>query len=117
NVSSLEQMSDAIVASNAHLFKPRDAYRVNWGGFRGAAAPADTGEPHASAHPVAFNPPSGPAIQYWLGTANQEVTLTILDSAGKTIRSFSSRQDSAQAADSVAKETRRRSREDSLRTA
>jgi hypothetical protein len=91
---------------------------VNWGGFRGAAAARpDTGEPHPPTHPVASNPPSGPAIQYWLKNANQEVTLTILDSAGRVIRSFTSRQDSAQAADSVAKETRRRSREDSLRTA
>ena len=118
NVSTLEQLSDAIVASDAHLFTPRDAYRVNWGGFRGTpAARPDTGEPSAPVHPVAFNPPSGPAIQYWLKSANQEVTLTILDSAGHVIRSFTSRQDSAQAADSVAKETRHRSREDSLRAA
>jgi hypothetical protein len=40
-----------------------------------------------------------------------------MDSAGNLIRSFSSRQDSAQAADSLAREMRRRSREDSLRAA
>jgi hypothetical protein len=67
--------------------------------------------------PVAFNPPSGPVIQYWLKSANQEVTVTIMDSAGNLIRTFSSRQDSAQAADSIAREARRRSREDSLRAA
>src|SRR5205085_6135763 len=42
---------------------------------------------------------------------------TFLDSTGAVIRSFTSRQDSAQAADSVTREMRRRSREDSLRAA
>jgi photosystem II stability/assembly factor-like uncharacterized protein len=118
NVSSIEQLSDSVLASDARLLKPRDAYRLNWGGFRARAAAApDTGEPHPAARPVAFNPPSGPAIQYWLRTPGHEVTLAFLDSAGSVIRTFTSRQDSAQAADSVAREARRRSREDSLKTA
>ncbi|HEU4994239.1 MAG TPA: glycosyl hydrolase, partial [Gemmatimonadaceae bacterium] len=118
NISSLQQLSDAVVSSETHLFKPRDTYRVSWGpgggggGGRGAQA-AD----QVPVRPVAFNPPSGPAFQYWLKQGNQLVTLSIVDSAGNLVRSFTSRQDSAQAADSVAREARRRSREDSLRAA
>jgi len=115
NISSLRQLSDAVVSSDAHLFKPRDAYRVAFGGgFFGRRAPQAGEVPVA---PVAFNPPSGPQMQYWLKNGQQEVTLSILDSAGNLIRSFSSRQDSMQVADSLAREARRRSREDSLRTA
>jgi hypothetical protein len=65
-------------------------------------------------NPVAANPPNGVPIQYWLKSANQEVTVSILDAAGNLVRSFTSRQDSAQAADSVAGEARRRVRRDSL---
>jgi hypothetical protein len=122
NISSLRQLSDAVVNADAHVFRPRDAYRVRWGGGfggggGGGAPPAMAGQPQAPVSPVAFNPPSGPVIQYWLKSANQEVTVTIMDSAGNLIRTFSSRQDSAQAADSIAREARRRSREDSLRAA
>ncbi|HJQ18908.1 MAG TPA: glycosyl hydrolase [Gemmatimonadaceae bacterium] len=114
NISSLRQLSDSVVKSAAHLFKPADAYRVSFGGGFGRRAQQSTEVP---VNPVAFNPPSGPAIQYWLATANQDVTVSILDSAGNLLRSFSSRQDSAQAADSIAREAHRRSREDSLRAA
>ena len=114
DISSLRQLSDAVVSADVHMFKPRDAYRVNFGGgfFGRRAGPA--GE--VPVNPVAFNPPNGPAIQYWLKTGNQEITLSILDSAGNPIRSFTSRQDSMQVADSLARDARRRSREDSLRT-
>jgi photosystem II stability/assembly factor-like uncharacterized protein len=120
NISSLRQLSDAVVSADAHLFKPRDAYRVSWGGGFGggrAAQAPGAGQPQAPVNPVAFNPPSGPAVQYWLKSGQQEVTVSFLDSAGNVIRTFTSRQDSAQSADSVAREARRRSREDSLRTA
>ncbi|HMC55072.1 MAG TPA: glycosyl hydrolase [Gemmatimonadaceae bacterium] len=114
NISTLRQLTDAVVKSDAYLFKPADAYRVNFGGgfFARRANPNEV-----PVNPVAFNPPSGPAIQYWLGAANPDVTLSILDSAGNVIRSFSSRQDSMQVADSLQREAKRRSREDSLRAA
>jgi hypothetical protein len=75
------------------------------------------GPQQAPVNPVASNPPGGAIVQYWLKNPNQEVTVSILDGAGNLIRSFSSRQDSAVAADSVLREARRRSREDSLRAA
>ena len=124
DISSLRQMSDAIAASDAHLFRPRNPYRASFGGGfggggggGGGGAQAGMGAQQAPVNPVAANPPSGAIIQYWLRTANQDVTVSILDSAGNLIRSFVSRQDSMQAADSIARETRRRTYEDSLKTA
>ncbi len=56
-------------------------------------------------------------MQYWLRSANQDVTLEFLDAQGRVVRRVTSRLDSAAYADSVRREQRRRSREDSLRTA
>ena len=114
NISSLEQMSDEVMASDSHLFKPADAYRMQWGGgFRGGRRGQQAGQ--APVHPVGENPPSGAIIQYWLKAPGHRVTLDILDAAGKVIRSFSSAQDSATAADSVRRAAARRSLTDSLR--
>jgi photosystem II stability/assembly factor-like uncharacterized protein len=126
NITSLRDLAQArpFVTAPAQLLKPRDAYRVRWGGGfggggggGGGAGMATGAQPQAPVNPVASSPPSGAVIQYWLTDSNQEVTLSVMDSAGNLIRSFSSRQDSAQAADSLAREMRRRSREDSLRAA
>jgi hypothetical protein len=121
NLSALRQMSDATLASEAHLFKPRDAYRVSWGGGRGGGAAQQTSATAppgtAPVRPVGANPPSGVVVQYWLRSANQEVTLEFLDAQGSLVRRFTSRLDSAAYADSVSREQRRRSREDSLRAA
>lgn len=119
DLSSLRQASAAVLAKDAHLFEPRDAYRVSFGGgFRGAA-PAPAGEDQkpgaAPAKPVGQNPPGGALIQYWLAKGNHEVTLEFLDGAGKMIRSFTSRQDSATAADSVKADRRRQQLVDSLK--
>lgn len=124
NISTLRQLAEPVFAADAHLFKPRNTYRVSWGGGfggggggGGGGGQAGMGAQQAPVNPVAFNPPGGAIAQYWLKNANQEVTVSILDAAGNLIRSFSSRQDSAVAADSVTRELRRRSREDSLRAA
>ena len=127
NISTLRQLADPVFSADAHVFKPRNAYRVNFGGGfgggggggggAGGGAQTGTGQPQAPVNPVASNPPSGAIAQYWLKNTNQDVTVSILDGAGNLIRSFSSRQDSAVAADSVTREMRRRSREDSLRAA
>ena len=127
NISTLQQLSESVVNAPAFLFKPRNAYRVRWGGggFGGgggggggaAAGGPERWPPNTPVSPVGANPPSGAVIQYWLREPNQEVTLTVMDSVGNLVQTFSSRQDSAQAADSAAREARRRSREDSLRTA
>jgi hypothetical protein len=123
DLSALRQTTDATLASNAHLFRPRAAYRVSWGpgfgGGRGAQQqPSATAPPGtAPQRPTGVNPPSGAVVQYWLKSANEDVALEFLDGQGKLVRRFTSRLDSAAAADSVRRDQRRRSREDSLRAA
>jgi hypothetical protein len=106
DISPLRQLSAASVAAEAHLFAPRDAYRVDWGGSGGS-----------DAHPAGKNPPSGVMIYYSVKNAHQEVGLDILDSAGRVIRSFSSRQDSLTAVDSLHADSLKRARTDSLKRA
>src|SRR5439155_1117681 len=81
----LRQLGRVVPRESVHLFKPRDAYRADWGGgsFGGGT----------DVHPVGKNPPSGAMIYYWLKSKNQDVRLDILDAAGRLIRSFTSRQD------------------------
>jgi hypothetical protein len=66
-------------------------------------------------HPVAVSPAGGPVVHFWLKRPAREVQLEFLDASGKVIRSFTSRQDSAVAADSLARAGRARARVDSLR--
>ena len=109
DISPLRQLARATPRQAAHLFSPRDAYRVDWGG---GFFPAGT-----DAHPVGKNPPNGAMIYYWLKEKNQDVTLDILDAAGRLIRSFASRQDSITAADSVRADSVKHVRTDSLKRA
>ncbi|HEX7019971.1 MAG TPA: hypothetical protein VF159_08180, partial [Gemmatimonadaceae bacterium] len=123
DISTLEQMSDAVRASDAHLFKPRDQYRLAGGGFgggrgfRGGAASQQVTPENAPIHPVGQNPPGGVVIQYWVKSAHPVVTLDILDAAGKVVRSYTSNQDSATAADSVKRAVAMKSKRDSLQAA
>jgi photosystem II stability/assembly factor-like uncharacterized protein len=103
NISTLEQMSGAVEASNAHLFKPRDQYRLatgggfGGGGFGRGGAGAQTVTPeNAPIHPTGQNPPSGAVVQYWIRSANETVGLDFLDATGKVIRSYSSKPDTTQ---------------------
>ena len=98
DISSIEQMSGAVSSSAAHLFRPRDQYRLaSGGGFagggRGAAAPQQVTPENAPIHPTGQNPPSGVVVQYWLQSGGRAVTLDFLDGTGKVLRSYSSRQD------------------------
>ncbi len=103
DIAPLEQLTPAVVAGDVHLFRPLDAYRVDWG------------QSHApAAHPEGQNPASGAIVYYWLKDKNEDVALTILDSAGHVIRSFTSRQDSITAADSARDAPRLQARKDSL---
>ena len=104
DLSALRQVSAEVVSRPAHLFQPRDAYRIQWG----------QGNPVAAHHPTGQNPPSGAVVYYWLKGAPKEVTLDFLDGAGKVIRTFTSRADSATAADSVRADSVKRARTDSL---
>ena len=116
DLSPLRQLTSTVTAQDAHLFKPRDAYRVSFagrgGGGGGGGAGAPAGPP---VHPVATSPSGGPVVFYWLKRPNRTITLEFLDAKGTLIRSFTSRQDSVTAADSVARAKRQRSTIDSLR--
>jgi photosystem II stability/assembly factor-like uncharacterized protein len=106
DLSALRQITPAIATSPSHLFQPRDAYRVQWGG--GSSQ---------SAKPTGANPASGAVVYYWLQQPNRTVTMEFLDAKGAVIRRFTSRQDSATAADSLHRESVRVARGDSLRRA
>ncbi|HWP03085.1 MAG TPA: glycosyl hydrolase [Gemmatimonadaceae bacterium] len=82
DISVLRQVTPDITARGAHLFKPADVYRVNWGGRGGG---------------VGSNPPSGAIIQYWLKEGGQRVQLDFLDAKGAVIRTFASEGSGAQA--------------------
>jgi hypothetical protein len=80
DVTPLQQLTADVRAQAAYLFKPRPAYR-----FRQITAPmAMTDDPTAGQ-----NPPYGAAINYWLRQApTGEVTLTVLDAGGQTVRTL-----------------------------
>ena len=79
DLTPMQQLDAGIAEAPAHLFQPRDAYRV--GG-------SDRSRPLSGR-----NPPNGAIIYYSLKTAGAEVELEILDAAGKSVRSFSSKGD------------------------
>jgi photosystem II stability/assembly factor-like uncharacterized protein len=81
DLSPLQQWQEPLAKADAHLFKPRPAYRTNAfaGGFFG-------GSPRAGR-----NPPAGAVIDYWLASASDEITVEIADRTGKVVRTISSR--------------------------
>lgn len=64
------------------LFQPAVAFRVRPTGFTGTPMPKD--------EPMGTNPPLGALIDYALGDAAGEVTLSIFDAAGGRVRTVSS---------------------------
>ncbi|MBC7842501.1 MAG: glycosyl hydrolase [Gemmatimonadaceae bacterium] len=94
NIDAMRQVTPAIVTSSAHLFKPSDAWRTDWGGgfFAQMAGGGDA---------LGANPPGGARFQYWLKDPNQTVKFEFLDAAGKVITGFTSDQDPDTQADSI----------------
>jgi len=109
DLSALRQLTPQVASAPTHLYKPRDVYRVNWGGGFGGG--------DAGAHPSGANPPNGAIVYYKLSKPNQDVTLDFLDAKGALIKSFTSKLDSAGLADSVRADSTRRARADSVRRA
>jgi hypothetical protein len=88
DLTVLHQFKDTIAQADAHLFKPEESYRMPGGGFRIPSA-ASIGE----------NPPAGASVWYHLKEKPKgEVTIEILDAAGKAIKKFSSKAPEAPAA-------------------
>ena len=83
DIGPLRQLSDAVLAADAFLFKPTDATNYTQGG--------DNGTPLQKDEPQALNPPNGVAIDYYLKTTvTTPVTLEIVDASGAVVGSFSS---------------------------
>jgi hypothetical protein len=81
DINVLRQLTASAMAERAHLFTPRAAYRINWGGgFFGGG----------STSPVGANPPNGAIVYYWLKSPATKVTIEFKDSTGRTVRTFSS---------------------------
>ena len=83
DVSPLRQLDAKVAASDAWLFAPRTAVRLNPAGFQGTPDPKD--------EPSAENPPRGAILDYALRTAPAApVVIEILDAKGDLVRRFAS---------------------------
>jgi photosystem II stability/assembly factor-like uncharacterized protein len=81
--SPLRQITAAVAAEPAHLFKPADAYRVRRNINAGTPFPPEI--PHGD------NPPLGAVVYYHLGSKpTGDITLDISDKAGRVVRHMSS---------------------------
>ena len=83
DVTPLRQISASVIESNAHLFRPETALRVRWDTNTDTPIPPD--------EPAGQNPPDGAILNYYLGPGfSGNVSLEIVDSAGKLVRRYSS---------------------------
>ncbi|HEY5491743.1 MAG TPA: glycosyl hydrolase [Gemmatimonadaceae bacterium] len=85
DVSPLRQLTTGITAKPAHLYKPSDAYRIDWGGGFGGGRSG-----YGGATPTGQNPASGAVVYYQLKEPNTRVTLEFLDAKGNLIKSYNS---------------------------
>ncbi len=110
DVTPLHQMSDEVVAATAHLFQPRDTVRPHpelFAGWMGGSpgknynasftdlatfyeSKTDEGAVERKFIDAGENPPQGLIVTYHLQEAGQ-VSLTLLDGAGKEIRTFTTK--------------------------
>jgi len=82
DISPLRQVTPAILASDAYLFKPADIVYLPPG--------SDNGTPLQKDEPQAPNPPNGAPIDYYLKTnATGPVTIDVLDASGAVVATFS----------------------------
>ena len=81
DITPLRQITPSVLSSDAYLFKPADTVDM--------IPTDDNGTPLQKDEPHAENPPNGVAIDYYLKKAGDSVTLDILDSSGKVIKTFS----------------------------
>ncbi len=79
DITPLQQMTNEVMNSNAHLFPVHNAYR-----FRGITVPyASSDDPTAGQ-----NPPSGADINYFLKSQSRNVQLKVLDAQGQTVQTI-----------------------------
>jgi photosystem II stability/assembly factor-like uncharacterized protein len=85
DITPLEHLTPEIVASNSHLFPPRDAYR-----FRQVAQPASPTYDPTAGH----NPQFGADINFYLKSKlgeRERAKITISDASGKVVREIECR--------------------------
>ncbi len=83
DISPLRETADLAATTNAHLFAPAPAYRVQ--------RDTNTDTPLPPDEPAAANPPDGAIIDYYLPhSTSAPVTLEILDARLQLVRKFSS---------------------------
>lgn len=75
-VNALQELTPAVAAAKAALFTPKAATMVRYTNLK-----AHTGDMLFRGE----NPAAGAAIDYWLGATSSDVSLTILDAAGKVV--------------------------------
>jgi photosystem II stability/assembly factor-like uncharacterized protein len=81
--STLRQLTPAVAAEPAHLFKPGDVVRVR------RNVNSDT--PFPPEVPHALNPPEGVIVDYWLARKPAaSITLDVTDAQGNPVRHYSS---------------------------
>jgi len=80
DITPLRQISAEIVAAEAHLFEPQQAWRLRWNKYTDTPPPPE--------EPSGENPPDGAIINYWLRGDAADVTLEILDGDGEMVRRY-----------------------------
>ncbi|HEX4681442.1 MAG TPA: hypothetical protein VH277_01965 [Gemmatimonadaceae bacterium] len=94
DISPLRQITPAILAADAYLFKPSDAINYLQGG--------DNGTPLQKDEPQTANRPDGAFIDYYVKSPGSgPVTLEILDASGAVLRTFTSDVNAANAANAA----------------
>ncbi len=83
DITALRQVTPAVAASNAFLFRPAEVINMPPGNENGTPQPKD--------EPTAENPPYGALIDYYLrAEAQGPIVLEIVDAAGQVVRRFAS---------------------------
>jgi photosystem II stability/assembly factor-like uncharacterized protein len=83
NVTPLRQLRASTADAAAYLFAPQLTYRIRRNNGTDTPLPPEI--------PAGQNPPDGAMLDYWLKSPpSSAVTLEIFDSAGKSVRRFSS---------------------------
>jgi photosystem II stability/assembly factor-like uncharacterized protein len=83
DITPLRQMDASVASSDAFLFAPQQAFRVQRN--------ANTDTPLPPEEPAGQNPPDGAIINYYLKSdAAEPVVLEVFDRAGKLVRRFRS---------------------------
>jgi photosystem II stability/assembly factor-like uncharacterized protein len=91
DITPLRQVGTRVAASDVHLYRPQDAWRVRWNMNTDAPLPPD--------EPAGENPPDGAVINYWLKAAVASVVIEIRDAGGRVVRRHTSEEKSEPARD------------------